>query len=400
MNMAVLQGTAADDIIRGTGAIDALWGLAGADVFYWGSGRGNDTIHGGDIGDRYDANPYTPGNPGGDRLMLLGSEGARVTFSSTEAGSVRIGNAMLQFNGIERLFGSRGGDVIDGSAARLNAAHDGTPQHGLSIFARGGHDRITGSAFDDVMDGGRGNDTIQGGAGNDFVHSSTGHDLIYGGAGGENIRWGSGNNEHNPGNDTIYGGADYDLINVWIKDGDIYPSNEAKGIRGASVIIDAVRADGSFDGRAYSDIGGAATLRFYEMELAWTHAGNDTFTAANATVAAGGRGVNLNARWGHDSLIGSRGNDTLVGDDGKDTISGGAGNDALWIGHERQGDGDRDVLLFRAGDGQDTVFGFEAGRDVLDLNGRDYTARETDAGTVLNLGGGDTILLSGVFDFI
>lgn len=398
--MAVIRASHADDILRGTPAGDVLWGLGGADTFYWRSGRGSDTVHGGDIADRFDANPFTPGNPGGDRLVLQGKIGARVTFSTTEDGTVRIGDDDLRFTGIERLFGTRGNDVIIGDKALLNAAHDGTPPHGLSIFGRGGHDRIVGSAFDDVIDGGAGRDTIRAGDGHDFIHSSAGDDLVFGGAGNDNIRWGSGNSAHNPGNDTIYGGAGYDLINVWIKDGDVWPSNEAVGIPGVTVIIDAVRSDNSFDGRAHTDIGGSATLRFYGFELGWTHWGNDRITAANATVRGDGTGVNFNGRWGHDHLVGSRGDDTLVGDDGKDTVIGGAGDDEIWIGQERRGDGDRDVLVFNRGDGHDTVFGFEAGRDVLDLGGRSHTARETAGGTVLSVSGGDTILLADVFDFI
>lgn len=398
--MAVLRGTLTDDIMRGTAASDVLWGLNGADIFLWRGGRGSDVVHGGDIADGYDANPYTPGNPGGDRLIIQGSEGARVNFSTTESGSLRVGDDELQFTGIERFLGTRGDDVIRAGGASLNAPHDGTPQHGLTIFSRAGHDKIVASAFEDIIDGGRGNDTIRGGAGNDFVHSSKGHDLVFGDEGNDNIRWGTGNSAHNPGNDTIYGGAGDDVINIWIKDGDVWAENEARGIRGASVTIDVVHAEGGFDGRAYSDIGGTAMLRFYEFEIGWTHWGNDTVSAANARIGASGNGVNFNARWGHDRLIGSRGDDTLVGDDGKDTITGGAGDDDIWIGHERRGDGDRDVLIFRSGDGHDTVFGFESGRDVLDLNGRSHTARETADGTVLSFGGGDSILLSDVFDFI
>lgn len=398
--MAVIRGSNLDNAMRGTVGNDVLWGLDGADLFYWKNGRGNDTIHGGDTADKFDPNPYSPGNPGGDRMILEGSQGARVHFSSTEAGTAQIGGSTLHFTGIERFFGTMGNDVIRGGAAVLNAPHGGTPQHGLTIFSRGGHDDIIASRFNDVIDGGAGNDTIRAGAGDDFIHSSTGNDLIYGGAGGENIRWGSGNNTHNPGHDTIYGGAGNDLINVWIKNGDVSARNEAVGIGGIGVTITAVGADSSFNGRAQTDIGGPSSLRFFGFELGWTHAGNDTVNGANAAVAANGAGFNFNTRWGHDVMVGSRGNDTLVADEGRDTVTGGDGNDQLWIGEAEYGDGDRDVLIFRAGDGHDTVFGFDSDLDVLNMGGRNYTARETADGTLLNLGGGDTVLLSDVFDFV
>lgn len=398
--MARIQGSSLDNTMQGTQANDVLWGLDGADIFHWQGGVGNDTIHGGDAVDKYEANPYEPGNPGGDQLVLGGSVGARVNFSTTESGTIKIGKNTLQFDGIERFFGTSGNDVIRGGAASQNAPHGGTPQHGLTISSQGGHDDIVASKFDDIIDGGSGNDTIRAGAGDDFVHSSTGNDLIYGGAGNENIRWGSGSNTHNPGHDTIYGGSGNDLINIWIKDGDIYSHNEAAGIRGVSVTINSIGAEGTFKGSAQTNIGGSSSLRFQEFELGWTHEGNDTVSAANATVAANGAGFNFNTRWGHDVMVGSRGNDTLVADQGKDTVTGGAGNDQLWIGESAQGDDDRDVLIFNRGSGHDTIFGFDTGLDVLNLNGQSYTARETGAGTLLSLGGGDTILLSDVFDFI
>ena len=77
-----------------------------------------------------------------------------------------------------------------------------------------------------------------------------------------------------------------------------------------------------------------------------------------------------------------------------------AGRTFAWIGDGNNGDGDRDVLIFRAGDDADTVHGFETGRDVLDLGGRSYSATEVRDGTLLNFGGGDSVLLHDVFDFI
>ena len=42
----------------------------------------------------------------------------------------------------------------------------------------------------------------------------------------------------------------------------------------------------------------------------------------------------------------------------------------------------------------------DTGIDVLQLGGRSYHATEVAGGTLLDLGGGDRILLSDVFDFI
>lgn len=397
--MSTISGTDRDDILRGTEQSEIIHGLTGADSFHWSAGRGDDTYHGGTGGEKFDADPYSPGNPGGDRLSLDGADAARIVLTSTDAGSVEIGGHRLRFTGIERIFGTEGDDIVLGAAAGLNAASDGIPAHGLSIFAREGDDRIEGSLFDDIIDAGAGRDTIDAGGGNDFVHSSTGDDLIDGGDGSENIRWGNGDVFHNPGNDTITGGKGGDLINIWIKDGDISPQNEDTGIPGATVTIDSVDASGSFAGVAHSRLGGNATLLFSSFELGWTHAGNDTFTAADARIAETRSGVNFNTRWGHDRMTGSRGHDTLDGSFGKDTVEAGQGDDQIWIGDGETGDGDVDALVFGTGDGHDTVYGFDPGIDVLDLGGRTYRATEVVNGTLLTLADGDTILLHGVFDF-
>ena len=398
--MPIIRGTNGDDAMRGTRQSDVVWGLGGMDTFYWRPGMGNDVYHGGTGSERFDANPYTPGNPGGDRLFLEGNVGARITFRSTEDGVAQIGNERVQFTGIERIYGTAGNDIVSAANATLNAVGGGKPGHGVSIFTGAGNDRIMGSRFDDVLHGGAGNDTINGGAGNDFIHSSTGNDLINGGPGSDNIRWGNGDANHNPGHDTINGGAGNDVINIWIKRGDIYDHNEDAGIQGVSVTVDRVLANGSFSGNANTSIGGDASLRFVNFELGWTHSGNDTINASQARVSDTGAGVNFNTRWGHDRLLGSRGDDTLDGSMGRDTIRGGQGDDDIWIGDGYNGDGDRDVLIFRAGDDADRVYGFETGRDVLDLGGRSYSATEVRDGTLLNFGGGDSVLLHGVFDFI
>jgi Ca2+-binding RTX toxin-like protein len=396
--MPTIRGNDNDNVLRGTEESDVVWGLEGADSFYWASGRGNDTYHGDTGGENYNSDPYAPGNPGGDRLLLDGNTGATITFRTTDAGSVEIGGSELKFDGFERFFGTGGNDVFLGRDAKLNTAGNGIPTHGLSIFAGGGDDSIVGSRFEDVIDGGSGDDTIKGGGANDFIHSNTGSDLINGGNGTDNIRWGNGDANHNPGNDTISGGGGVnDLINMWIKRGDITPGNEAAGIDGLSVKIDSVNGAGSMTGGASTTIGGNATVRFSNFELGWTHEGNDTLDASDATISGKGIGVNFNTRWGHDRLTGSRGDDTLDGSLGKDTLDAGRGDDQIWIGDGTNGDGERDVLIFNSGDGKDTVYGFDANRDVVSDG---YRAREVSNGTLLDYGDGDTVLLQGVYDFI
>lgn len=388
-----------NDVIRGPYHGQPIHAAGGDDQIYWGHADGSTTLYGGNSNEHYNTDLYTTGNPGGDRLYITGSEGATIRFGSTKSGVVNVGTETLKFYGVERLHTGNGNDVINGSAATLAPAVGGTPQHGLTIFAGGGQDRISGSAFADMIDGGSGNDTIFGGKGDDFIQSSTGHDLIYGGAGNDNIRWGIGNNVA-PGNDTIYGGEVEegigDLINIWSVN-----ENWMIGGTGARVVF-----TGAEKGVAYSTMGGVtSTLHFYQFENSWTHQGNDTVTGANAAIGSDGKGFRMNTRWGNDILTGSRGNDTLEGGTGRDTITGGRGNDLIsanteYYNRNAPGDGDVDTLIFRAGDGHDTVLGFDTGIDILNLGGRSYTAVENGQGTLLRFASGDTILLSNVFDFI
>ncbi len=364
-----------DDTIYSTALNDHIQGLAGADTFYW-TPSGQDTFTGGDQGERYDPNPYME-RTGGDQLHIAGNVGANVRFASTEAGVVTVGSHSLKFEGVERFYGTSGNDTIRGDGARVEAAHFGTPVHGLTIYAGAGNDSIIGSSQDDVLDGGAGNDTIRGGDGHDFIQSSTGNDLIYGGSGA-------------------------DLINVWVTEGPLWA---ADSVVGGNVRITTTRADGAMSGVATvgtNDHGGKSTLRFQGFEQGWTHEGNDIVTGAAAKVS-GNVGFHWNTRWGNDLITGTAGNDTLEGGEGSDTIEGGAGDDLIsangdFFDTDAPGDGDADTLIFRAGHGHDTVLAFDAGVDVLDLGGRDYIATDTAAGTMLTAGQ-DTILLAGVHDF-
>lgn len=376
--------TNGNDILR-VGAGQEVNGLGGADEFTWLGG--NATIHGGDTGERYDDNVYMD-KTGGDRLFI--SEEVRLTFTSTEDGTARAASGTLVFDGIERIHLSNGNDVIRASGATVD-------RWGLSIWAGGGNDDIVGSRAGDFIDGGAGNDTIRAGGGNDFIQSSTGNDLIYGGDGNDNIRWGQGNFQEVVGNDTIYGGAGHDLINVWIKDG--YLTNG----KGVAVDIVKINADGAMKLTAETDIGGAhSTLKAQGFEQGWTHQGMDTVDGSKAQIV-GTAGMCWNTRWGDDLLTGTNGNDTLEGGEGRDTITGGKGDDLIsangeFYNWQTPGDGDQDTLIFRTGHGHDTVIGFDAGLDILDLGGRSYSITDTRAGTLLTAGQ-DTILLAGIHDF-
>ena len=128
-------------------------------------------------------------------------------------------------------------------------------------------------------------------------------------------------------------------------------------------------------------------------------------------VFVGGAGNDtLYGQGGDDYLLGGSGNDFLSGGDGNDHLYGGIGNDYLSGGRGDDtlagGEG-ADTFRFVAGGGHDTITDFRPLEgDRLDLanTSHDFTnwvdvanhGYNFDGGSVLDLGGGDTVTLMGV----
>lgn len=90
----------------------------------------------------------------------------------------------------------------------------------------------------------------------------------------------------------------------------------------------------------------------------------------------------LRGTTGDDQLLGLGGNDNLRGNAGADVIDGGAGNDQL------RGGGGNDVFVFRSGYGRDTVFDFQRGADVIEIDADVYADFDAmvDAGAITTTG--------------
>lgn len=207
-----------------------------------------------------------------------------------------------------------------------------------SIILGAGNDRADGGAGDDWMIGRGGNDTLRGGTGNDRLLGEAGNDNLSGGAG----------------NDVVFGGAGDDRL---------------QGDAGN----DMLRGD----------------------------AGKDTLTGGlgNDTLLGGADNDMLRGSEGNDWLQGDAGADRLLGGTGNDTLVGGAGNDTL------AGEAGADVFVFAAGFGRDVIQGYELGVDRILISGRmlgtdplDFLAdhvRQLGSGVQIDLGGGNVILVTG-----
>lgn len=82
------------------------------------------------------------------------------------------------------------------------------------LDAIGGDDRLSGGAGDDRLDGGPGADIVNGGAGNDDLAGAIGDDSLYGEAGDDRLSGGGGRDEiyGGTGNDALHGSLDADLL--------------------------------------------------------------------------------------------------------------------------------------------------------------------------------------------
>jgi VCBS repeat-containing protein len=117
--------------------------------------------------------------------------------------------------------------------------------------------------------------------------------------------------------------------------------------------------------------------------------GNDyLFGGASNSVLNGGTGNDhITGGAGNETINGGEGNDTLMGGAGNDVITGGQGNDLLY------GGAGSDTFVFKAGDGHDTVFDFQAtgaSHDVVQLDSHvfaDFNAL-MQSGAVHDVAGG------------
>ncbi|WP_192179418.1 Ig-like domain-containing protein [Mesorhizobium amorphae] len=96
--------------------------------------------------------------------------------------------------------------------------------HAVLVAAQGGGDRVSGTSFNDTLDGGAGHDqlfggegtdTIIGGAGSDWLKGGAGNDEMSGGAGTDGIRGDTGDDalDGGAGTDDLRGGAGDDILN-------------------------------------------------------------------------------------------------------------------------------------------------------------------------------------------
>lgn len=153
-----ITGSSGNDTITGGAGTDNMSGDEGNDLFMVALATDHtntETINGGD---------------GTDEIRFSAIRNTTLTLSSniTNIESVSIGTAIL---------GGAGTAAININANNVNNA--------LNIIGNAGINKLTGTNFDDTLNGGLGNDTLNGGGGDDTLYGDVGLDLLSGGSGND-----------------------------------------------------------------------------------------------------------------------------------------------------------------------------------------------------------------------
>lgn len=231
-----------------------------------------------------------------------------------------------------------------------------------TIYA--GDDRFTGSEIGDLMRGYAGNDLMEGLPGADSLFGGAGNDTLQAGTDLTGLRW-SEFLRGEEGADSIVGGNGFDDIHG------NQGADTATGGMGNDWVVGGQHNDLLFGGRdndiVYGNMGDDTLFGDREPDVFGDFTGADT----------------LRGGQGDDSISGENGADLIWGDRGNDTISGGAGADTFAI---FAGGGIDKILDFNAAQGDRVVVEF----------GSPYTVRQVGGDAVVDLGGGDQMILVGV----
>ncbi|MGZ3403010.1 MAG: beta strand repeat-containing protein [Phenylobacterium sp.] len=221
-----------------------------------------------------------------------------------------------------------------------------------------GADTLSASAAFEAIDGGAGADSLTGDAAANRLAGGAGDDTVMAGGGADTVSDFGGSNylRGEDGDDSIQGGAGFDDIN---------------GNKGQDTI------DGGSGGHDWL-VGGQGDdlITGQQADILWGNLGNDT-------LHGGSTAAQLRGGQGDDSITGGSGSEFISGDRGNDTESGGGGADNF---HGSQDAGIDKVLDFNQAEG-----------DRVELDpGTTYTVSQVGADTVIDMGGGNQMILVGV----
>jgi Ca2+-binding RTX toxin-like protein len=275
---------------------------------------------------------------GTDTLSLSGADAASFAIETTATGGHALYYVGASPNYQTKLSYAVTVNAIDTGLVGSTAVHQDyalaitsvTPVAGTTITGTAGDDIIHGGAGNDKIDGSNGNDMLYGGAGDDTITSGPGTDYLYGEDGNDTLI-----SKRGTGPDNFDGGAGIDLVNVDL----------AKSAKPLSV-----------------DLTHPGTLQYFGD-------GGSIVNVEQIIITGGTAADHFIGGAYADTLNGYDGNDVLQGAGGNDIIDGGNGTDtAVYSGlhtayaFTQLPSGSLQIADLRAGspDGTDTASNVEA----------------------------------------
>ncbi len=281
-----------------------------------------------------------------------------LNLSSNALTSAVINEALgLDTLALENLFLTQPWEFLGDNTAQI-LTEDMLSADGVSFsptgndiaFLKGGDDIFATGAGNDSIFGGSGRDQLFGGDDDDFLNGGNGRDQLFGGN-GDDLMEGAGAKdflEGGFGNDEMYGGSDDDIM---------------YGQKGRDLMYGDAGDDVMFGGSQ------GGTDRMYGGS------GNDTMFGGNQRDKMYGDDGNdiMNGDLGNDQMFGGAGDDVMNGGSGNDRIygvsgdniiEGGSGDDRMYSGT------DADTFVFNSttNTGNDSIYGYDASEDTLDIN--------------------------------
>ena len=241
---------------------------------------------------------------------------------------------------------------------------------GVTIKGLGGDDKITGSAYNDTITGGTGENVIyysfaDGGNGEDVINLTKGEVLRLV-LDGENIEYRVASNK-----------KDLEIVSTTQEEGKLTLKNYCSKELGATVLIDGVPDLSKICG--LDDVTAENYFEIPDAKVKTSYTGSalaDDVDASGLSQAVGknNKGVTISTKGGDDTIVGSNYADTLKGGNGDDKITGGEGDDKIY------GESGQNTLYFKEGDGNDIIYGGK-GEDRLVFEGVNFDDLKFSRGT-------------------
>lgn len=370
VNFEHVTGSRFNDTLTGDRFINTLTGLAGDDTLAGLAGA--DTLEGGDGTNTAD---YSAA-PSGVTVNLnapstAGAAGADVLVSIHNVRGSAFRDVLFPSGADNVLSGGGGTDVVDYSFSLSGVVVDlATGSAGV----RGGDmlfdvENVTGSPFNDTLQGDAGSNVIIGGAGNDRLVGREGDDTLDGGAGIDTADYSDASRRVtvNLTTGASAGGAGVDSLTAVENLTGSRFADRLVGDAGSNVLAGEEGAD-TLQGLQGNDVfrggRGRDTADFSRASASTSPAGGVAVNLATGTASGEGSDAlasieNVVGSDWNDRLTGSRvanklwgggGNDTLTGGRGRDLLSGGDGNDRF-----QARDGARDRVLGGRGRDRGTI---------------------------------------------